>query len=65
MIICPNNLSMRENIMQWIIKGFYLALISFVVGSFIFLMYGDIPAPTTEIEHIIPNDRFIAKESFD
>ena len=49
--------------MKWLVRGLYLALLGTLVGGFFFLMYGEIPAPVTKIEKVIPNDRFRGKRS--
>jgi hypothetical protein len=41
------------------VLGFLLALLVLVsIGGAVFLAYWDIPAPTSTVEKVLPNERF-------
>lgn len=48
--------------MTFMIKAFYILLLTFIGACAIYLMYGEIPAPTSRIERVLPNEYFFGKK---
>lgn len=48
--------------MTFMIKAFYIMLFTFIGAMTLYLMYGEIPAPTTKIEKVLPNEYFFDKK---
>ena len=44
------------------LKLFYIMLLTFIGAMTLYLMYGEIPAPTTKIEKVLPNEYFFDKK---
>lgn len=48
--------------MTFMLKLFYIMLFTFIIAAGLYLMYGEVPAPATTIEKVLPNSYFFNKK---